>query len=107
MMRETIWEQFEHAQEWQRHYNFSFKRVRLVDGTSTRSPYLMKRKAPDETWQIPQDDQAGILSGHLRIVTPAPAIVSRRNDEFGICYFSGSGRSRPGPVSLGNHGCRA
>jgi hypothetical protein len=51
MMRETIWEQFEHAQEWQRHYNFSLKRVRLVDGTSTRSPYLMKRKAPDETWQ--------------------------------------------------------
>lgn len=50
-MRETIWEQFEHSEEWQRHFKFTFERVPLVDGNSTRSFFLMKRKAPDGTWQ--------------------------------------------------------
>jgi hypothetical protein len=50
-MRETIWEQFEHSEEWQPHFKFTLKRVHVVTGASTRSFFLMKRKAPDETWQ--------------------------------------------------------
>ena len=46
-MRETIWEQFEHAPEWKPHFRLSFKRIQLVDGTQCRSLYLMQRAAPN------------------------------------------------------------
>lgn len=50
-MRETIWDQFEHAEEWEPHFRLSFARLRLVDGTTSRTLFLMKRKAPDGSWQ--------------------------------------------------------
>ena len=50
-MKKSIWEQFETAPEWEPAFRFFFTRVTLMDGTDTRSPYLMKRQAPDGTWQ--------------------------------------------------------
>ncbi len=50
-MRETIWDQFEHAQEWEPYFRMSFSRVQLVDGTMSRALWLMRRQAPDGGWQ--------------------------------------------------------
>jgi hypothetical protein len=50
-MRKSIWQQLEAADGWERYLRWTFSRVKLVDGTTTRSPYLMRRRGPDGSWQ--------------------------------------------------------
>lgn len=50
-MRETIFEQMKSA-EWEPYIRFVFTRVTLVDESTTRSVYLMRRRAPDGGWQF-------------------------------------------------------
>jgi hypothetical protein len=38
--------------EWQPYIRYSWTLVSLVDGTATRSLYLMRRNGPDGNWQF-------------------------------------------------------
>jgi hypothetical protein len=50
-LRETIFDQFNMAAEWKPYIRFVFTRIKLIDGATTRSIYLMKRQAPNGDWQ--------------------------------------------------------
>jgi hypothetical protein len=49
-LRASIWDQLE-AAEWEPYVRLLWTRVQLIDGTTTRALYLMKRLGPDGNWQ--------------------------------------------------------
>jgi hypothetical protein len=50
-LRETIFDQFNRAPQWKPYVRFAFTRIELIDGTTTRSLYLMKKQGLNGEWQ--------------------------------------------------------
>ena len=78
-MRQTIWDQFEEAKEWQPYFRMSLRRLPLITGGVSRSLYLMRRYAPDGTYQYRRMSLRELF-GAIADMLPSAMIPPRRGE---------------------------